>query len=157
MRSKVEYRSASREVFKRFKESYPEVKISYTKWCDVIYTFNYGFRDYILETGKQAPFPYGFGRFAIAKFKPKRTKLIEGVEMIGLPVDWKKTKAYGKKIYHMNFNTEGFKFRWLWFRKSARFEKYNIWNFKPSRVTSRLLKHYLSQEGYQYKYLEWKS
>lgn len=156
-RCSVEYRSTSKEVFKRFKEKYPEIKITYTKWCDVIYSFNYGFRDYLLETGDRAPFPCGFGKFAICKFKPRRTKLVDGVEIIGLPVDWKKTKEYGKKIYHMNYNTEGFKFRWLWFSSSARFEKYTIWNFKPSRVSSRLLKHYLTQENYQYKYLEWKT
>ncbi len=136
----VEYRSTSKEVFKRFRAKHPEVKITYTRWCDVTYSFNYAFRDYLLETGKKAPFPYGFGKFAICKFKPRKTKLNnEGKEVIGLPVDWKKTREYGKKIYHMNFGTEGFKFKWMWERDSARFEKYTLWNFKPSRVSSRLL------------------
>lgn len=156
MRISVEYRSTSKEVFKRFQEKHPNIKISYRKWCDVIYSFNYGFRDYLLETGKKVPFPCGFGHFAVCKFKPKRTKLVDGQEYISLPVDWKKTREHGKKIYHLNYDTEGFKFRWLWFRTSARFQSAGVWNFKPSRVTSRLLKHYIS-EGYQHKYLEWKN
>ncbi len=155
-RCSVEYRSASKETFKRFQLKYPEVKIDYTTWSSIIYNFNYAFRDVLLETGSKQKFPYGFGWFAITKWKPKKTKVVNGLEIITLPVDWKKTKEYGKKIYHMNFNTEGFKFKWMWFLSTARFYKHHVWIFKPSRVTSRLLNHYLTQDGYQYKYQEWK-
>lgn len=158
-RVSVEYRSTGKDVFERFKQKHPTINITYTQWASVIYEFNYSFRDYLLETGRKEKFPYGFGWWAITKWRPKKRVDVNGQEIINLPVNWKKTKEYGKKIYHMNYNTEGFKFKWQWFYKSARFYKSSIWMFKPSRVTSRLLKHYLDipDANYQYRYNEWSS
>lgn len=155
-RVKVQYRSASKDVYKKFKQKYPQYKIDFNTWATIIYTFNYAFRDYILETGEKTKYMYGFGDFSITKWKPEKTIIYEGEEKVALPVDWKKTKENGgKKVFHMNFGTEGYKFKWKWFTTSGRFFMYSLWNFKPSRVSSRLLKHYLSLPDYHYKYLEW--
>lgn len=155
MRICYEYRSTSKEVFKNFKLKHPEVNLSYVEWCNIIYSFNYGFRDYCLETGKQAKFPFGIGVFCITKFKPKKFKEVDGVEKINLPVDWKKTKEKGFRVYHLNNHTEGFKFRWLWVVGTQRFHFSDIWSFKPSRVSSRFIKHYIDN-NYSDKYQEWK-
>jgi len=155
-RVKVAYRTTEKDVFKRFKEKHPDIKIDYTTWCNIIYSFNYAFRDSVLETGKKIKFPYGFGDFAITKFKPRKNKTLpDGREIIGLPINWKKTKELGKFVYHMNYNTEGFKFKWQWDKKNARFLYSSLWCFKPSRITSRLLSHYLLEPEQQYKYQEW--
>lgn len=152
----VEYRTTQKDVFKRFKLKYPEVNIDYNTWCSIIYNFNYAFRDYILETGHKIKFPYGFGDFTITKYKPRKEKeLPDGKKVIGLPINWKRSKELGQIVYHMNYNTEGFKFKWRWDKTKARFSNSALWCFKPSRVTSRLLNHYLSQPDYQYKYQEW--
>lgn len=157
MRSKYEYRTTARDVYNRFRSKHKDVDLSYTDWCNIIYTFNYAFRDHLLETGEKEKFPYGFGEFCITKYKPARTKYtLQGEEVVGLPVDWKKTREAGKKIYHMNFSTDGYKFRWYWKHGSARFQKADIWSFKPSRVSSRLIKHYVSLK-YDDKYLQWKN
>lgn len=155
MRSATDYRMASREAYKLFKEDHTELKISYSDFVGIIYAFNYGFRDYLLETGMKGKLPWGFGDFAISKKKPLLKKLLkDGTEIVSLPIDWKKTREKGKKIYHMNAHTEGYKFRIKWFRTTQRFEYSEIWNFKPSRVTSRLVKHYITQ-GHQHRYYEW--
>lgn len=156
MRVKCEYRTTQKDVFKRFKEKYPQYKdIDFNTWVTVIYNFNYAFRDHLLETGEKCKFIYGFGEFTITKWKPRKTVIIEGEEKINLPVDWKKTNEFGRYIYHLNYHTDGYKFKWKWFYKSARFYTSNLWNFKPSRVTSRLLKHYLTLPDYKEKYLSW--
>lgn len=158
MRTKKEYRTASKQVFERFKLKYPEIKINYTMWCNVIYNFNYACRDYMLETGLKVKFPYGFGDFAVTKYKQKRFgKSPDGKDVVALSIDWKKTKLHGKTIYHMNYDTGGYNFRWYWFPRSARFEKHKLFNFKPCRVTSRLITHYVRQESYRNKYLQWKN
>jgi len=156
MRTKYEYRSASREVFKRFKEKHPEVDLKYTDWCNIVYSFNYGFRDYCLETGRKAKFPYGIGVFCITKFKQPKIKVVDGVSHINMNVDWKKTKEKGFRVFHMNNHTEGFGFRWYWIFGTQRFFQSEIWSFKPSRVSSRLINHYIKQ-NYSSKYLDWKS
>lgn len=160
MRIKVSYRSSSREVFKRFCQKHPEVVIDYNEWCSIIYGFNYAFRDYLFETGKVGKFPYGFGKFVVMKYKPPKSKIIDtykgSTEIVTLPVDWKKSKELGRRVYHLNYHTEGFRFKLKWFVPTASFSNAIVWCFKPSRITSRLLKHYLTIPGNQYKYQEWK-
>jgi len=52
---------------------------------------------------------------------------------------------------------EGYFFGWTWFKDTARFRNLDLWYFKPSRTTSRLLSHYLkADEKYQHIYQEWK-
>lgn len=156
-RVSTEYRTASRSTFNKFKEKFPEVEIDYTTWANIIYSFNYAFRDYALETGYKIKFIHGFGDFAITKWRPNKIVEYEGEDKINLPIDFKRTKELGKTIYHMNYHTDGYKFRWKWFKKVARICMSKYWNFKPSRISSRLLKHYISLPDYQDKYLTWKS
>jgi len=156
MRPKIEYRTASKQVYKKFREKYPSSTLSYTQWSDILYSFNYGFRDYCLETGRKAKFPYGVGVFCITKYKEKKIKVVDGVQYVNLHVDWKKTKEKGYRIYHMNNHTEGCAFKWYWIGRTARFFQSDIWSFKPSRVSSRLISHYIKQK-YSSKYLDWKS
>ncbi len=84
-------------------------------------------------------------------------KTVDGKEMVNLPVDWKRSKEKGKIIYNFNYHTEGFFFGWTWFKESTRIRNINLWYFKPSRTTSRLLSHYIkTDDKYQHLYREWK-
>jgi hypothetical protein len=155
MRVKVDWRMASKATYRQFCEENPEIKLSYVEFQNIIYSFNEGFRDYLMETGMKGKLPWGFGDFAVTKRKPRIKKILEdGSEIISLPVDWKKTREAGKKIYHLNSHTEGFKFSIKWFLDSRRFKYSEIWTFKPSRTTSRLIRHYI-QQGHQHRYYEW--
>lgn len=149
---------ASKDNYKKFKEEFPELSLSYLQWSNIIYNFNYAVRDYVLETGNVFKLPWGFGEISILKKKRKKILILpDGTEKINLPIDWVKTRKAGKRIYNFNFHTDGFSFKWRWFNKTARLKYSRLWVFKPSRISSRMLKHYLSQEGYQYKYREWDS
>lgn len=155
MRVKVQYRQASVENYKRFKAEYPQTKVDYYTWSNIIYTFNYNQRDYCLETGDKVKLPWGFGELATSKKKTKKTITDpSGIERINLPINWKRTKELGKRIYHFNFHSDGFKLKWKWFVKTARFKSSKFWVFKPSRVSSRMIKHYITQDTHE-KYKEW--
>ena len=156
MRVKIDWRSASLENYKNFCKKHPTIKLTYDEWRNIIYSFNDAFKNYILETREKAKLPFGFGEFSINK---KRRRKMKGLndEFINLPVDWKKTKEKGKIIYNFNYHTEGFFFGWMWFKDSARLKHTELWYFKPSRTTSRLLSHYLkTDDKYQHIYHEWK-
>ena len=87
----------------------------------------------------------------------KLKKSMDGVDVINLPIDWQKSKEKGKRIYNFNYHTEGYFFGWMWFRETARLKHTNLWYFKPTRTTSRLLSHYIkTDEKYQHIYREWK-
>jgi len=157
MRVAVDWRSSSKDNYNNFCKSHPSLSITFDQWKNIIYTFNESFREYILETGEKAKLPFGFGEFSINKKKRKKMKLIDGKEFVNLPIDWQKTKAKGKIIYNFNYHTEGYFFGWTWFKETARFKQSDLFHFKPSRFTSRLLKHYLTtNDQYQHIYNEWK-
>lgn len=156
MRVKVDWRSASLENYKNFSKKHPTVKLTYDEWRNIIYSFNDAFKNYILETGEKAKLPFGFGEFSVNK-KKRRKKVGLDNEFVNLPIDWKKTKEKGKIIYNFNYHTEGYFFGWMWFKETSRLKNSDLWYFKPSRTTSRLLSHYIkTDEKYQHLYREWK-
>jgi nucleoid DNA-binding protein len=157
MRVKLDWRSASKENYSSFCKKHPSIKLTFDQWRNIIYFYNDAFKEYILETGERAKLPLGFGEFSINKKKRRKIKGVDGKEFVNLPIDWKKTKEKGKRIYNFNFHTEGFFFGWVWFKETARFKQSSLWYFKPSRSTSRLLSHYLkTNDKYQHIYHEWK-
>lgn len=159
MRVKVDWRSSSKKNYNEFCRKHSTIKLTYDEWRNILYTYNESFKEYILETGEKAKLPYGFGEFSINKKKRKRLKNnIDGKEFVNLAIDWQKTKEKGKHIYNFNYHTEGFFFGWMWFKATARFKNSDLWYFKPSRLTSRLLSHYLkTNDKYQHIYNQWKS
>ncbi len=157
MRTKVDWRSASKENYNNFCKKNPSVKLSFDEWRNIVYLYLDAFKEYILETGEKAKLPFGFGEFSINKKKRRKIKGVDGKEFVNLPIDWKKTKEKGKRIYNFNFHTEGYFFGWMWFKDSARLKHTDLWYFKPSRTTSRMLSHYLkTNDRYQHIYCEWK-
>jgi nucleoid DNA-binding protein len=158
MRTKIDWRSSSKENYNKFCKNYPSVKLTYDEWRNILYTFNELFKEYILETGEKAKLPFGFGEFSINKKKRRKLKNnVDGKEFVNLPIDWQKTKEKGKVIYNFNYHTEGYFFGWMWFKQTARFKNSDLWYFKPSRLTSRLLSHYIkTNDKYQNIYREWK-
>lgn len=158
MRTKIDWRSSSKDNYNQFCKKHQSIKLTFDEWRNILYTYNESFKEYILETGDKAKLPYGFGEFSINKKKRRRLKNnIDGKEFVNLPIDWQKTKEKGKVIYNFNYHTEGYFFGWMWFKQSARFKNSDLWYFKPSRLTSRLLSHYLkTNDKYQHLYHEWK-
>lgn len=156
MRVAVEYSSTRKEVYKVFCEKYKLEKVDYVKWKNIIYTFNEMYRDYLLETGNKEKLSSGFGEFGINKRKRKTFKKINGVEYVNLPIDWQKTKEKGKVVYNMNYHTEGYAFNWVWFKPSCMIKIPDLWHFRPSRTSSRLISHYIKTDSkYQDIYKQW--
>jgi nucleoid DNA-binding protein len=156
MRIKIDWRSSSKENYKLFCKKHPSIKLTFDEWRNILYSFNEAFKNYILETGERARLPFGFGEFSINKKKRRKKKGLND-EFVNLPIDWQKTKEKGKRIYNFNFHTEGYFFGWMWFKETTRIKNIDLWYFKPSRTTSRLLSHYIkADEKYQHLYREWK-
>jgi nucleoid DNA-binding protein len=158
MRTKIDWRSSSKDSYNNFCKKHTSIKLTYDEWRNILYTYNESFKEYILETGEKIKLPFGFGEFSINKKKRRRLKNnVDGKEFVNLPIDWQKTKEKGKVIYNFNYHTEGYFFGWMWFKQTARFKNSDLWYFKPSRLTSRLLSHYLkTNDKYQNIYQEWK-
>ena len=154
-RVKVDWRSYGKKEFKSFCLRFPQVKLTYTEWVNIQSTYGEIFKTHILETGEKAKLPNGMGHLSIVK-KKRKIKKGRNDEFMNLPIDWKRTKEVGKRIYQMNYHTEGFFFGWQWFGKRARNTQPSLWFFKSTRVTSRILAHYLKIDSkYMNIYQEW--
>ena len=156
MRVKIDYRQCSKKNYFVFKQENPEIDLDYSQWSSIIYRFNEHFRDHLYETGDKEKLPYGFGSFAVCKFKPSNPRYDEQNRLIiKNPVDWKMSRLHGKIIYHMNAETDGFKFKLKWFPHSSTMKYSDVFYFRNSRVSSRLLKQYIIDNNYKDKYLNW--
>lgn len=157
MRTKVEYRTSSKQAYAKFCTAHPEVNLSFDKWKEIIYTFNTLFRDHLLDSGDRCKLPWGLGTFSVSKKKSKKIIKVNGKEYVNLAVDWIKTLKAGKYVYQFNSHTDGYRYKWKWFFKDARFFQSDIWAFKPSRSSSRKLAEYLKRPNSHYPqlYKEW--
>lgn len=114
----------------------------------------------VLDTGAALPLPYGLGKISVQRKKTISTFTgKDGVEHITLPVDWVKTRQTGKKVHFFNDHTDGWRFKWIWFKDSSTGLKLkDIWSFKPARCWSARLHEVLTgpqARTYMYQYTEW--
>jgi nucleoid DNA-binding protein len=148
-RVSVEYRTVSKESYCEFCRNHPNISISFNNFKKILYTSNSIYAKYVLE-GEKIKLPQGFGSIAISKRKQRFKVTINGVDKIILPINWQETKKLGKKIYHMNSHTEGYRYKWFWFKSEAYLSDAYVWQFNATRVNSRKLAQNLKQENSPY-------
>ena len=64
--------------------------------------------EHVLMRSEGFKMPYGLGFIQIGKYKPKT------LSNNSLSVDYKASKEYDKKIYHLNEHSGGYKYRLYW-------------------------------------------
>lgn len=64
--------------------------------------------EHVLNRSDGFKMPYGLGLIQIVKYKPKK------MNADSLSVDYKSSKLYDKKIYHLNEHSDGYKYRLYW-------------------------------------------
>lgn len=64
--------------------------------------------EHIFERSECFKMPYGLGSIQICKYRPKM------MNEKSLSVDYKTSKEYNKKIYHLNEHSDGYKYRLYW-------------------------------------------
>lgn len=155
-RVKTDFRQVSRQLYDEFNNLYPELNLSFEQYKKIIYGFNEGFRDHILETGELCKYMFGLGFFSINKKKVTKFNIVGDKQFIALPVDWKKTKEAraknpnAKRVFLFNSHTDGYRFKWFWSIGHARFAFSEIFTFKPSRVSSRKITEYVTKPNAPY-------
>lgn len=160
-RPKFDFRTTSDENYKQLKKDCPEFKnLKPSTWRDIINNYTEMYKEHALETGDMMDIQGDCGNLTIKKKKRKNHNIDPktGKLHINLPVDWKKTHELGKKVFIMNYHTDGYHFGWIWFKKTKRMRiKFpTAWTFKAMKATGKLLQHYLTvDQKYQNLYREW--
>lgn len=81
--------------------SYSDFKRILDRMCTIIL-------ERIFERSEGFKMPYGLGYIQICKYRPKN------YDSYSLSVDYKASEEYGKKIYHLNEHSNGYKYRLFW-------------------------------------------
>lgn len=93
-----------------FKDMYKTmpIEVDYSLYKRVLEEMCKVILEHVLERSEGFKMPYGLGFIQIAKYKPKT------LTQQSLSVDYKASKEYEKKIYHLNEHSDGYKFRLYW-------------------------------------------
>ena len=81
--------------------SYFDFKRILDEMCNIIL-------EKLLNASEGFKMPYGLGFIQVGKYRPKN------YNSESLSVDYKASKEYNKKIYHLNEHSDGYKFRLFW-------------------------------------------
>ena len=84
------------------------VDMPYVRFKRIIDSFNRKTKESILNASEGFKMPYGLGYIRIVKYRPKN------FNSRSLSIDYKASKEYNKKIYHLNEHSNGYKYRLYW-------------------------------------------
>lgn len=93
-----------------FRDMYKEmpVEVDYSLYKRILSEMCNVILEYVLERSQGFKMPYGLGFIQIGKYKPKK------LSQESLSVDYKSSKEFDKRIYHLNEHSDGYKYRLYW-------------------------------------------
>ena len=135
----------SNDVYKKYKEDViPELQVDkklFRKICD---EFNRMLVDEILLNSEEIRLPYRLGTVRIKKSKMKYD------DKNKLKIDWAASRKLGKRIYHLNDHTGGYKYRFYWTKGIIK--NITAYSFIPTRTNTRTLAGILKDKNRELDY-----
>ena len=115
----------------------PLYQVEYRKFRDIINDYFRYLRDEIIENGKEVKLPCRMGTLSIVKHKPK--------EYTGksLRIDYGESKKLGKMVFHLNEETNGFKYRYYWNKQNMLTRNKTYYQLIMTRENKRRLAYIL--------------
>lgn len=84
------------------------IEVDYSLYKRILDTMCAIILEYILERSDGFKMPYGLGFIQVGKYMPKQ------FTSKSLSVDYLASAKYGKRIYHLNEHSDGYKYRFYW-------------------------------------------
>ncbi len=135
----------SNDVYKKYKEDViPELQVDkqlFRKICD---EFNRMVIEEILLNSEEVRLPYRLGTVRIKKSKMKYD------DKNKLKIDWAASRKLGKRIYHLNDHTGGYKYRFYWTKGIIK--NITAYSFIPTRTNTRNLASILKDKNRELDY-----
>lgn len=121
------------DFYKGYKLEYPDKNIDYKLFKAVLEDFNKSIRDLLLIDSEELILPYNLGEVKIVKYLPK------ALTYHSLSQDYKLSKEVGKRIWHLNEHSNGYKFRLFWSKLTCRSRKTFQYSLNLVRANKRML------------------
>jgi hypothetical protein len=135
----------SNDVYEYYKkEVISELQVDkqlFRKICD---DFNKLLIEKILLDSEEIRFPYRLGTVRIKKSKMKYD------DKNKLKIDWAASRKLGKRIYHLNDHTGGYKYRFYWTKGIIK--NITAYSFIPTRTNTRTLASILKDKNRELDY-----
>lgn len=128
-------------MYKAFCAENKDIDISYSRFKRILESFNEILRESILERSEGFKMPSALGYIQIVKYKPK------SYTAKSLSVDYKASNDLGKRIYHLNEHSNGYKYRLFWSKVPYTFEN----RYKYQLCLVRQNKRHLAQLIFNHK------
>lgn len=125
---------------KEFKDEKLMADIDKATYRDICIRFNKLISKSIIENSFEFKLPAGLGIIRIKKIANSNKRR----------VDWKSTKEHNVKVFHLNFHTDGFYFKWFWHKKKAIFTNKSAYSFSPTRENKRTLASLLKSNSVEF-------
>lgn len=122
-------------MYRQYIKDKNDKTLPYSRFKRVLEAFNTNIAQAILDRSEGFKMPSGLGYIRIVKYKPK------SLNEKSLSVDYKASKEYDKKIYHLNEHSDGYKFRLYWSKVPITFSD----RYKYQLSLVRANKRYLAQ------------
>ena len=133
------------EIYKYYQDKViPELQVDkqlFRKICD---EFNKLIIDEILINSEDIRLPYRLGTIRVKKSKMKYD------DKNKLKIDWAASRKLGKRIYHLNDHTGGYKYRFYWTKGIVK--NITAYSFIPTRTNTRTLASILKDKDRQLDY-----
>jgi len=146
--------NGTQEVYKFYKQQIKKIceseeeiekilvdKSLYQTICD---EFNKLLIDEILINSEEIRLPYRLGTLRIKKSKMKYD------DKNKLKIDWAASKKLGKRIYHLNDHTGGYKYKFYWTKGIVK--NITAYSFIPTRTNTRRLASILKDKNRELDY-----
>lgn len=118
-----------------FRDMYTEcpIDVPYDAYKRVLEEMSRIILETLLERSEGFKMPFGLGYIQIVKYKPKK------LNDKSLSVDYKASKEYDKRIYHLNEHSNGYKYRLYWSKLPKTFPDRYIYQLCLVRTNKRKL------------------
>ena len=118
--------------------------LEYSEYVDIATEFYKTIMDHILLKAGTFYMPYGLGDVYVVKAKLK----LENIDHKQL--DWKTTNEVGKRVYHLNEHSSGYKYLFQWEKFKSRIKKLYLYRFQLTRTNKRRLAQLIKSGEYDY-------
>lgn len=118
--------------------------VGYNTYKEIATAYLKQIGEYIYETSLEYRLPHSLGGFQLVKKKRNLDRMFHNSQ-----IDWENTVKYGKKVYHVNEHSDGYRYFFMW-NKNGKLLNISRYRFVPTRTNKRKLANYVKTNKRDY-------
>lgn len=133
------------DMYERYIQEYSVIyKVDYSVFVKIVSEFYKQVMEEVLYNAKSFKLPFRMGRLMVVKTKVNLDHLNARL------MDWQKAVQVGKRVYHLNEHSNGYKYYFFWNKSDCIIENAFFYRLIPTRANKRLLAKLIKSGDYDY-------